>query len=142
MKKGGFTLIELLVVIAIIGILSGIVLVSLGGARTRARDARIISDMAQLRTEAEILYSSDGSYVNVDKTKGAVKTLSEDITDQGSDLTLHRSADNTAYCGYAKLNAPATDTWYCVDGPGMVAVQTTVNPGSATYCDGTTFVCP
>lgn len=58
----GFTLVELLVVIAIIGILASIVLVSVGGIKARARDARRISETKQLRLALEMYYDTYGKY--------------------------------------------------------------------------------
>ncbi|HEY4476496.1 MAG TPA: type II secretion system protein [Candidatus Paceibacterota bacterium] len=57
----GFTLIELLVVIAIIGLLSSIVLASLGTARSKAADAAIQADLVGVRSAAEIFYADNGS---------------------------------------------------------------------------------
>jgi prepilin-type N-terminal cleavage/methylation domain-containing protein len=62
-KKAGFTLIELLVVIAIIGTLSGMVLVAMTGFREKARDARRMSDIAQIRKALEMLYASKETYI-------------------------------------------------------------------------------
>ena len=61
-KNKGFTLIELLVVIAIIGILASIVLVSLNSARSKARDARRISDLRQVALALEMYYDDKGGY--------------------------------------------------------------------------------
>ncbi len=58
----GFTLIELLVVIAIIGILASIVLVSLNGARAKARDARRLSDLRSVEKALELYYASNDTY--------------------------------------------------------------------------------
>ncbi|UZE93300.1 MAG: prepilin-type N-terminal cleavage/methylation domain-containing protein [Candidatus Nealsonbacteria bacterium] len=77
-KNKGFTLIELLVVIAIIGTLSGLVLVSLGGARSKARDVARQSDIRQIAAALELQYSDDGEYPVI--TAGTEPTLARITT--------------------------------------------------------------
>jgi len=55
-------LVELLVVIAIIGILASMLLLQLGVARQRARDAKRIADTNQVRTALELYFDDNGFY--------------------------------------------------------------------------------
>jgi prepilin-type N-terminal cleavage/methylation domain-containing protein len=78
--KRGFTLIELLVVIAIIGILSSVVLASLGTARLKARDATRISDLKNVQLALELYFDSNQSY----PATGANARLSDPATGAGT----------------------------------------------------------
>ncbi len=61
-RASGFTLIELLVVIAIIGVLASIVIVNLGGSRAKARDAKRVSDLRQIKYALEVYSANTGYY--------------------------------------------------------------------------------
>jgi prepilin-type N-terminal cleavage/methylation domain-containing protein len=156
MSKKGFTLIELLVVIAIIGILASIVLVSLSGARNRARDARITSAVAQIRTKAELINSTEGDYTSLacdyDTEMGS---LCDDIDNQCAsgpagcggddaaagteDVVIHTAANE--YCAYTPLNTQysGSNDYYCIDSTGKAGQS--IDPGALGGCDGTTYVC-
>lgn len=61
-KVSGFTLIELLVVIAIIGLLSTLGIVAMGTARAKARDAKRVADIQQIRTALGMYSNENNSF--------------------------------------------------------------------------------
>jgi len=59
--RRGFTLIELLVVISIIGFLSTLAVVALKNSRMKARDARRMAELKQIRTALNLYFDSNPS---------------------------------------------------------------------------------
>lgn len=150
-KQKGFTLIELLVVIAIIGILASLVLVALGNARSKAADARIKSDVSQLRTLAETIYDNDNSaYNDVADCFTAATPLAADcfgvetsVNSIQTDLTAANGVadpglvafdSDTAYCISAQLKSN-TGSYFCADSTGIATVLT------AATCSATNVDC-
>jgi type II secretion system protein G len=150
----GFTLIELLVVIAIIGMLSGMVLVSMSGARGKARDARRVNDIDQIRSALELYYlqndqypasggstiinsgwsnSSDASWTAFTAALSPYMAAPKDPVNTANDW----SGDANAYTyAYYSLYYGCSQQWYML----VYRLENTakISPGS-TSCDGTNF---
>lgn len=62
MKNTGFTLIEILIVISIIGVLTGISIFGLKGAREAGRDTRRKADLESIRSALEMYKADNGTY--------------------------------------------------------------------------------
>jgi len=154
----GFTLIELLTVIAIMGILSSIVLVSLTSARLKSKDTAVISQLSNMKVQAEIYFDThNNSYDNICSESadnkgfgnttgpGLLKAV-KDSTAIPSEISLSSAgAYNQVTCndsaaGFAveaplSKSASGSSRMYCVDSKNTYK-ETTANlsSGSAIAC--------
>src|SRR3989344_7137179 len=90
--KKGFTLIELLVVVAIIGVLASVVLASLNTARSKGGDAAVKANLANIRGQAELIYSNAGCYGDGDLGDSTCAAFAEAACSYATDNSLFKNS--------------------------------------------------
>ena len=139
-------MIELLVVIAVIGLLSSIVLVAVGPARAKARDARRQSDVRQVNLAMEMCYDDsacNASEKYIDTAAGAAKNTTigdylvvpTDPLDTSPYQYMWTDGTDQYYCLYARIESPSATTWYCASQKGVGTKAYTGPPTNDDCCD-------
>ena len=146
-KNLGFTLIELLVVVAIIGLLSSIITVALNNSRMKARDARRITDIKQVKSGLDIYYANGSGYpdkavwdANVGKQLlcGSTNVMQEPQDPLGTNPYSYSSLGNsTTGCGGTVWNNYEIEfyiekqaKYYIMNADGNLREKATGNPVS------------
>lgn len=143
----GFTLIELLVVISIIGILVGLSIFGLQGARQASRDAKRKADIEEIRSGIEIYKSDCNSYpigsgepTNVLGTElkgsgansscSATNTYISNVPQDPSypNTNYYYSSDGSTYQICGSLEQGSTGTVSCTGSCGSSCNYKVINP--------------
>ncbi len=148
----GFTLLELLIVIAIIGILAGVISVSVSSARVKARDAKRMGDIRQTITALEQYYIKNGTYpTGTASTVASGSLLSDTNTFNGSDdvftpnyLPFIPSAPSPADGNCLDDSGRGNNNyWYETDGEGKTYTLTfCLGKGNENWAEGARIATP
>lgn len=161
LDRRGFTLIELLVVISIIGLLASIVLAGTTSARNKAKDARVISDVQQIRISLHFgftnpifadLFNANANGTGVlggrtDSVHGPswanLNALETDIGNQTSLVTYYVNTNGSAgfatapnaiaFAVYGRLVSNNT-RYFCMDSSGRTNPSTVIPGSNAAVC--------
>ncbi|MBD3282234.1 MAG: prepilin-type N-terminal cleavage/methylation domain-containing protein [Candidatus Portnoybacteria bacterium] len=110
MKNKGFTLVELLVVIAIIGLLTGMVVISIQHVKAKARDSQRVSDINSIATALALYHNDNNNYPIYDgyitseddlsvvlEGADAINEMPIDPINQGDYRYYYQSTDGSDY---------------------------------------------
>jgi type IV pilus assembly protein PilA len=108
-KQGGFTLIELMVVVMIIAILVGIAIPAFLGARKRAQDTAVKSNLRNALSTAQTIFTDNQAYLPVADVVGppAVKGMVSTLADEEPSLTFQDGTTKSTIAKMISLNTAA-----------------------------------
>lgn len=146
-KDDGFTLVELMVVVLIIAILIAIAIPTFLGARTRAQDRALQSNLRNSLTAAKVFYSDQTADYNltvpdliaVHAGLTFVSGLAPTQPDVG--FTIEANQDGTPAQAIQFVSQSYSGTWFCVWDEGSGSTAGTYFGQDATMTFGTFADC-
>ena len=124
-KKGGFTLIELLIVVAIIGVLAGIVVISISGSTDDAKEAARKSNLRAMGT----VYAQ-AQAISLDGTTIALKNFCHDMGSGGEIDGLDNQVESIMGTVFASISGGNTSEATGTSSDAATYLHTAVGGGS------------
>ena len=103
-------------VIVIIGLVATITITMVYMSKNRAKKARIVSNLDQVRKVAELFYNGNGYSYNKIESDPDILILTNDVAGQGGSLIIAPAGES--YVAYSVYPGAETGHYWCTDSQG------------------------